>query len=167
MSHRILGIDPALGTTGYGVIDVRGNSIHLVDAGVIRSCSSASLDCRLAEIYDSICELILECHPACMAIEELYSHYDRPTTAILMGHARGTIFLAAAKNGIPVFPYPATKVKKTLTGNGHAPKSQMQMAIKLQLKLNVFPEPADVADALAIALTHHHNRSVNSSLDPK
>jgi crossover junction endodeoxyribonuclease RuvC len=154
-----------LGTTGYGVIDVNGNTIRLVDAGVIRSRASVSLESRLVEIYDGICELITELHPACMAIEELYSHYDRPTTAILMGHARGAIILAAAKNGLQVHPYPATRVKKTLTGNGHAPKAQMQMAIKLQLCLSVFPEPADVADALAIALTHHHNRAANAILD--
>lgn len=165
MSHRILGIDPALGTTGYGVIDVDGSSLRLVDAGIIRSRPSMSLENRLVEIFDGITELIEELRPNCMAIEELYSHYDRPTTAILMGHARGAIFLAAAKLDLQVFPYPATHIKKTLTGNGHAPKMQMQMAIKLQLGLSRFPEPADVADALAIALTHHHNRTTSALLD--
>lgn len=165
MSLRILGIDPALGTTGYGVIEVEGTAIRLIDAGVVRSDSKTSLEMRLVEIFDGICELIDDLRPNCMAIEELYSHYDRPTTAILMGHARGAIFLAAAKRDLQVFPYPATKIKKTLTGNGHAPKAQMQMAIKLQLNLKKFPEPADVADALAIALTHHHHRAANAILD--
>lgn len=166
MSHRILGIDPALGTTGYGVIEVDGNTVRLVDAGIVRTRPNCSLENRLVEIFDGMCELIDELRPGCMAIEELYSHYDRPTTAILMGHARGAIFLAAAKRSLEVFPYPATKVKKTLTGNGHAPKAQMQMAVKLQLGLKQFPEPADVADALAIALTHHHSRAASVLLDP-
>ncbi len=122
MSLRILGIDPALGTTGYGVIEVEGTSIRLIDAGVVRSDSKTALEMRLIEIFDGICEIIDDLRPNCMAIEELYSHYDRPTTAILMGHARGAIFLAAAKRDLQVFPYPATKIKKTLTGNGHAPR---------------------------------------------
>jgi crossover junction endodeoxyribonuclease RuvC len=165
VKQRILGIDPALGTTGYGVIDIHGNTIRLVDAGVIRSRPADSLESRLIEIYDGISEIIAELRPTCVAIEELYSHYDRPTTAILMGHARGAILLAVAKHDLRVHPYAATRVKKTLTGNGHAPKSQMQMAIKLQLGLSVFPEPADVADALAIALTHHHNRAAQALFD--
>ena len=165
MSHRILGIDPALGTTGYGVIQVDGGCPKLIDAGIIRTDSKASLEQRLVEIYDGIGELIQELKPHCMAIEQLYSHYDRPTTAILMGHVRGAIFLAAAKSSLAVFPYPATNVKKTLTGNGHAPKAQMQMAVKLQLNLKQYLEPADVADALAIALTHHHLRAANQLLE--
>lgn len=165
MSQRILGIDPALGTTGYGLIDVAGNSVSLVDAGIVRTKPDCPLELRLAEIFDGLCEIIDELNPNCMAIEELYSHYDRPTTAILMGHARGAIYLAAAKRNLSVFPYPATKIKKTLTGNGHAPKAQMQMAVKLQLSLKQLPEPADVADALAIALTHHHSRAASAILD--
>ncbi len=90
-----------------------------------------------------------------MALEKLYSHYDRPTTAILMGHARGVICLAAANGGIEVADYAATQVKKTLTGNGRAPKSQMQHAIQRELGLSTLPEPADVADALAIAFCHY------------
>ncbi len=92
--------------------------------------------------------------PEVLAIEELYSHYDRPTTAILMGHARGAIVLAAAEAGMPVASYPATQVKKTITGNGHAAKWQMQEAIRNELGLPSLPEPSDVADALAIALCH-------------
>jgi crossover junction endodeoxyribonuclease RuvC len=92
--------------------------------------------------------------PEVLAIEELYSHYERPTTAILMGHARGVIVLAAAEAGIPVVNYRATQIKKTITGNGHAAKWQMQEAIKRELNLPSLPEPPDVADALAIALCH-------------
>lgn len=159
---RILGIDPALRTTGYGVITVQGNRIQLVDAGVVRCAPKQPLEKRLQEIHQGIQELIAEHKPNCFAIEELYSHYDRPTTAILMGHARGVIYLAAAQAGLDVHTYAATQVKKTLTGNGHAPKGQIQMAVQLQLGLTRRLEPADVADALAIALTHHHSLSSHS-----
>ncbi len=92
--------------------------------------------------------------PEALGIEELYSHYERPRTAILMGHARGVIVLAAVRAGIPVTHYAATQIKKTLTGSGRAPKAQMQLAIQRELGLRALPEPADVADALAIAVTH-------------
>lgn len=155
-TQTILGIDPALGTTGYGMIRCTGNSVQLIDAGFVKCRRDRPLELRLCELYDGLCEILEELKPDCFAIEQLYSHYDRPTTAILMGHARGVILLAAARAELPVNSYAATQVKKTLTGNGRAPKSQMQMAIQHQLGLATMPEPADVADALAIALTHHH-----------
>jgi len=163
LEYRILGIDPALRTTGYGVLATGSGTFRLVDAGVIRCAANRPLEQRLAEIYDGVLELIQEYHPNCFAIEELYSHYARPTTAILMGHARGVIFLASAKANLPVHSYAATAIKKTLCGNGHAPKSQIQMAVKLQLGLKQVLEPSDVADAVAIALTHHHS-SVSKSI---
>lgn len=154
----ILGIDPGLNTTGYGVIDVSGSRIRLLEAGIVRSRSD-SLPEKVKEIYDGVCEVIAAFSPEVMAMEELYSHYDRPVTAIRMGHARGAICLAAAQAGMEVVPYAATKVKKTLTGSGRATKDQMQRAIKLELGLQKQPEPPDVADALAIALCHaSHDR---------
>jgi crossover junction endodeoxyribonuclease RuvC len=101
-----------------------------------------------------VADVIKSLRPEVMAIEELYSHYDRPTTAILMGHARGVILLAAAQAGIAMHSYPSTQVKKTITGNGHAAKWQIQAAIRQELGLAADPEPPDVADALAIALCH-------------
>jgi crossover junction endodeoxyribonuclease RuvC len=164
--RRILGIDPALRTTGYGIIDVESSRLKLVDAGVIRCPANRPLERRLEELHRGIQELLGEYQPNCFAIEELYSHYDRPTTAILMGHARGVIFLAAATAGLTVQAYPATRIKKTLTGNGHAPKAQMQTAVQLQLGLSRPLEPPDVADAVAIALTHHHSMVSNALLNP-
>src|ERR1700741_3557913 len=107
---RILGIDPGLNTTGYGVIDFAARDPRLVEAGVVRSkaSGSASLPDRIKEIHDGVADVIASLKPEVLAIEELYSHYDRPTTAILMGHARGVIVLAAAETGIPVASYPAT-----------------------------------------------------------
>lgn len=164
MDQCILGIDPALRTTGYGVIKVESGQIRLADAGVIRSPAAQPLEQRLAEIHNGMLEVIELHRPECLAIEELYSHYERPTTAILMGHARGVIVLAAALASLPVHAYAATAVKKTLTGNGHAPKGQIQLAVKLQLGLKQDIHPPDVADALAIALTHYHSRLANSIL---
>ncbi len=159
----ILGIDPGLNTTGYGVIETLGSRVRLVEAGVVRSSRSDPLARKIQAIHEGVREVIEAFRPGAMALEELYSHYDRPTTAILMGHARGAICLAAAQAGIEVHPYAATKIKKMLTGNGHAAKDQMQRAIKLQLSLKQYPDPPDVADSLAIALCHyfHHKGALN------
>ena len=156
----ILGIDPGLNTTGYGVIETpAGGKVRLLEAGVVRSRSNELVG-KIREIFDGVREVITTFTPEAVAIEELYSHYDRPRTAILMGHARGAICLAAAQSDIPVFPYTATKIKKLLTGSGHAPKDQMQRAIQLELHLPRIPEPPDVADALAVALCHFYHGKI-------
>ena len=151
---KILGIDPGLNTTGYGVLEIVDQKPRLVEAGIVRSKAKGSLTARIQEIYSGVSDVITSLKPDVLALEKLYSHYDRPTTAILMGHARGVICLAAAEADIEVEDYAATQVKKTLTGNGRAPKAQMQRAIQLELNLSAAPEPADVADALAIAFCH-------------
>ena len=151
---RILGVDPGLNTTGYAVIDHEPAATRVVEAGIVRGKARTSVDLRVREIHDGLSSVIADWSPDAMALEKLYAHYKRPTTAILMGHARGVIVLAAAQAGIPVQDYAATQVKKTLTGNGRAPKSQIQLAIKHQLALPTLPSPPDVADALAIALCH-------------
>jgi crossover junction endodeoxyribonuclease RuvC len=151
---RILGVDPGLNTTGYGVIDLTAQGLRLVEAGVVRGTTRGSITARVLEIYEGLTEVIQSCAPEVMAIEELYSHYERPKTAILMGHARGVICLTAAQAGISVYHYAATRVKKILTGNGRAPKMQMQLAIQREFRLSSPPSPPDVADALAIALCH-------------
>ena len=153
---RILGIDPGLNTTGYGVIDVEGGKVRLCEAGIVRSRAKASIQSRLDEIFTGIQEVIQTHKPELMALEQLFSHYERPRTAILMGHARGVICLAAGQAGIEVVHYEPTRVKKVMTGNGRAPKHQIQLAVKLQLGLSSIPEPSDVADALAIAICGHH-----------
>lgn len=151
---RILGIDPGLNITGYGVIDIQDRQLQLVEAGIVCSKRADTLAQRVAEIHAGVSDVISNLKPDSMALEQLYSHYERPQTAILMGHARGVICLAAAQAGIDVHDYAATQIKKTLTGNGRAPKSQVQLAIQRELQLSQLPEPSDVADALAIALTH-------------
>ena len=156
VKRRIVGIDPGLNITGYAVVDVQDKKLTLVEAGVIRGKTRGSLSARLKEIHEGVLDVIRSLKPMTLAVEELYSHYERPRTAILMGHARGVICLAAVLEGLNVKHYAATQVKRTLTGNGRAPKNQMQNAICREFGLLAAPEPPDVADAMAIALCHCH-----------
>jgi len=153
---RILGIDPGLNVTGYAVLEAGDGVLRLCEAGIVCGKTRNSLTGRLAEVYRGVSDVIAGLRPVVMALEDLYSHYERPRTAILMGHARGVICLAAAQAGIPVVHYSATQVKKILTGSGRASKGQVQRAIQRELGLSELPEPPDVADALAIALCHHY-----------
>ena len=153
---RVLGIDPGLNITGYAVVERAGGKLKLVEAGVVRGKSRGDLPARLKEVFDGVTDVIASLKPAAVAIEELYSHYERPKTAILMGHARGVICLAATQAGLPIRSYASTQIKLLLTGNGRAPKSQVQRAICHEFGLAAPPEPPDVADAMAIALCHHY-----------
>jgi crossover junction endodeoxyribonuclease RuvC len=156
-SSPILGIDPGLDTTGYGLIEVDGGRLTVREAGVIRTTPDESLGSRIEQIYDGIGELIAAFGPVVMAVEQLHSTYEHPQTAILMGHARGVICLAAAQEALPIASYRPTQVKKLLTGSGRATKEQMQRAIQTQFNLREPPSPADVADALAVALCHYYS----------
>lgn len=151
----ILGIDPGLNTTGYGVLVVRDGRVMVCEAGVIRSTPDESLPSRIEQIYDGVRELITSFSPAVMAVEQLHSVYEHPQTAILMGHARGVICLAAAQEAIAIAHYQPTQVKKSLTGSGRATKDQMQRAIQREFRLKEPPTPADVADAIAVAFCHY------------
>ena len=126
---RILGIDPGLNITGYGVLDVKKGHLSLVEAGVIRSNRSDELGMRLASIHDGVLDVVQSLRPNIVSIEELYSHYERPKTAIIMGHARGAICLAVTKQDLAIKSYAASQIKKVLTGNGRAPKPQVQLAV--------------------------------------
>lgn len=153
-SQIICGVDPGLRCTGYGVIrvDDDDDTIHLLDAGVLRCSPDLPLATRLAELAAGMEEVLNEHRTQLFAVEQIYSHYQRPRTAILMAHARGVLLLEAARRQIEIVHLPSTTVKKHLTGNGHASKEQMQRAIKAMLSLDRVPEPPDVADALAIAI---------------
>lgn len=148
----LLGIDPGLQVCGYAVVKKELLRQMLLEAGVFRTNVKASLEQRLNQIAEDI-QTVLEAHrPEVVAVEQLYAHYKHPRTAILMGHARGVILQRAAESGAEVRSFSATRIKKSLTGNGHASKGQMQRAIQSLLGLPEPPEPPDVADAIAIAL---------------
>ena len=161
---RVLGIDPGLNITGYAVLQLGARPPVVCEAGVIRGRDRGSLPGRLVQIYDGVREVLASYQPHVMALEQLYSHYERPRTSILMGHARGVICLAAQQAGIEVVNYSATQIKKILTGSGRAPKLQVQRAVQQELRLAALPEPADVADALAAALCHAYLAPVHGRL---
>jgi crossover junction endodeoxyribonuclease RuvC len=158
MTHpRVLGVDPGLQVTGYAVVELRPAGPHVCEAGVLRSAegrATTDMAPRLRALYDGIVEVLEQYRPTAAAMEQLFAHYDHPRTAILMAHARGVLLLAAAQRGLEVHSYNATRIKKTITGNGHATKEQMQRAVQRELGLPALPEPPDVADALAAALCH-------------
>ena len=157
---RILGVDPGLVITGYGVIQIPKNfslgssEIELLEAGVIRTRRSAGIAERLAKIYGSLLDVVSEFSPDVLAIEKLYAHYKHPATAILMGHARGVVCLLSGVKRVPLVNIASTHVKKSVTGQGHAGKLQVQRMVRHTLGLKNIPEPPDVADALAIAISY-------------
>jgi crossover junction endodeoxyribonuclease RuvC len=151
-----MGVDPGLIATGYGIIGMSGRQPSLIEAGVLRSHEKDPLEKKLFEIYSGIAEVIRDFSPAILVIEELYSKYTHPRTAILMGHARGVVYVAAAARDIPVVSYAATRIKNSLTGNGRATKEQVQRMVQHVFGLLRPPHPPDVADALAVALCHHN-----------
>jgi crossover junction endodeoxyribonuclease RuvC len=153
---RILGIDPGLIATGYGVLHVStSGATECLAAGVIRPDSTA-LEVRLLYIHERITALLHEFIPDALALEDLYSTYAHPRTAILMGHARGVVYLAAAQRAVPVTSYAPTEVKKALTGRGRATKMQVEAMVRSLLVLPAKPVPDHMTDALALALCHAH-----------
>jgi crossover junction endodeoxyribonuclease RuvC len=151
---KILGIDPGLNITGYGLIEVHPQSkIKVIEAGVIRTSAKISISERLKKIYNSMRAIVQEFKPEILVLEKLYSHHKHPTTSILMSHARGVICLLCGVNNIKLINYPSTRIKKAIAGNGHASKLQIQKMVTELLHLKKLPQPVDVTDALALALS--------------
>jgi crossover junction endodeoxyribonuclease RuvC len=157
----ILGIDPGLQRTGYGlVIALEGvDQYRVLEAGVVRLNPHRPIEERLVDLEQSLDGLIDVHHPDVLACEQLYAHYRHPRTAIIMAHARGVVLALAARRGLAVVNVAATQVKKLLTGSGRASKGQIQRAVAVALHLPRVPEPDDVADALAVALGGLHVRN--------
>ncbi len=151
----ILGIDPGTAITGYGIIDVQGNKLAVVDYGCIRTESNLPLFRRLQIIYKEINRLIEEFKPDHFAIEELF--FNKNTrTALAVGQARGVALLSAADAGLEIAEYTPLQVKQAVVGYGRADKGQVQYMVKTILCLNEAPKPDDTADALALAICHSH-----------
>jgi len=149
---RIIGIDPGTQLTGYGVIDWKPLRPALVDGGVIRLKPKTPIADRLVELESELDVIFEEHKPEVCAVETLYSTYEHPRTAILMGHARGVILLVAARHRATIKQFAANRIKQSVTGHGHASKEQMQRAVQSLWNLKDPPEPPDVADALSVAL---------------
>ena len=156
-NRRVLGIDPALTTTGYAVVsaDDRGN-VELLEGGLIRTKASEALEQRLKAINSTLAEIIEEFGPDEVAIEDLHSRYRNLKTAIIMGHARGVAMLAAGSAGVPVHHYQPTRVKSIVAGSGRADKAEMKRAVSMRLGLTEEISKEDVADAVGIAICHVH-----------
>lgn len=148
----ILGIDPGLRTTGYGAISMDGSAVRLLEGGVLRPRTSQTLDLRLTQLHAGVLDVVRSVRPDVMVVEELWSSPKHPPTAVLMGHARGVIALAAGQLGVAFHELPHSAVKRALTGNGAATKTQVKAMVCTRLGLRVVPEPDDVSDALALAL---------------
>jgi len=151
---RILGIDPGLRLTGYGCVELRPNQSEpaLLEAGVLRLRSESSIAFRLAQLHEDLLGIVDEVKPEVIAVEKLFAHYRHVRTSIIMAHARGVVLLVGQMRGLELHELAATEVKRAVTGNGHASKEQVQRAVMTQCGLAQPPEPADVADAIAIAL---------------
>jgi len=158
---RILGIDPGLGNTGYGIIE--DNTFKVVEAGVIKTRPNTPIQERVKKIFDEISDIIEEHSPEVLVLEKIYSHYKHPATSILMGHARAMACLVCGKFDVKLVNYPSTRIKKAVTGNGHASKYQVQRMVQSLLKLKRPPEPVDVSDALAMAISYCYIEKSNSS----
>ena len=150
---RILGIDPGLRVTGFGVVDKNGARLTYVASGRIRT-PAADLAHRLKTILDGLGEVIAEHRPAEVVIEKVFVNVN-PASTLLLGQARGTAICAAVMHGLPVSEYTALQVKQAVVGKGHAGKEQVQEMVKRLLKLTGDPNP-DAADALACAVCHAH-----------
>jgi crossover junction endodeoxyribonuclease RuvC len=148
-----MGVDPGLVDTGFGVLESGPRGLAVVDAGVVSSAAGQPLEARLNAIHEAVRRLIEARAPGLLVVEDLYTEYKFPRTAILMGHARGVIYLAARQCGVSVLALAASEVKRAVTGNGAAGKSQMQRGVQTLLGLAELPRPSHVADALGLALT--------------
>ena len=155
---RLLGIDPGLQLCGYACLEAGQDSEKLIEAGVLRTDGGSAIEAKLNQIAEDIESLLKKFRPEIVAVEELYSHYTHPKTAILMGHARGVILQKCAEAAIEVRSFSATRIKKAITGNGRASKQQVQRTIQTILSLPTLPEPNDVADAIAAALCCANSR---------
>jgi crossover junction endodeoxyribonuclease RuvC len=159
---RILGIDPGLTKTGWGVIDSEGNRLSFVAAGLIRTTLTLTLAERLKEIDDGLAQVLDVFKPDSAAVEETFMN-NNAASALKLGQARGVALLAPARRGIAVGEYPANLIKKSIVGSGHAQKGQMGMMIRVLL-----PTAKDIgedeADALAVAITHAHHAAFRKAV---
>lgn len=158
---RIIGIDPGLQRTGWGVIDFVGNKLTHIAHGVIKTDAKADLSERLCTIFDGLTQMLELWQPQHAAVEETFMN-NNPASAIKLGQARGIAMVAPAKFGLSVAEYPANLIKKSVVGAGHAEKEQVQMMIKILL--SGVEASSDAADALAVAICHAHHGATKAKI---
>jgi crossover junction endodeoxyribonuclease RuvC len=150
----VLGIDPGTATTGYGVVAREGGgAVSLLECGVVRTEATSPLALRLRAIFEGVVEVLERTHPDVVAVESAF-YAKNARTALVLGHARVAILLAATLRDLPVAEYAPAEVKNAVAGTGRATKEQVQFMVKQLLRLKDVPRPSDAADGVAIALTH-------------
>jgi crossover junction endodeoxyribonuclease RuvC len=159
----VLGVDPGVAHTGFGVVIARGHSLAALDGGVIGTRAGEPLERRLAKIHVRLCDLIAEHRPDAVAVEELYFGQNA-RTAFAVGQARGVVLLSAGMAGLPCFSYTPQAVKLAVCGSGAAAKEQVQRMVGALLSLPTPPEPDHAADALAVAICHANGAPLRRAL---
>ena len=160
----VLGIDPGLATTGYGLVEGDGQRLELVAYGVVRTPAKTPIARRLLQLHDELAKILREYRPDEAAVEELFFSTNA-RTAIVVGEARGVVILTLAEAGLPIAEYTPLQVKQAITGYGQADKAQVQQMVSLLLNLRYVPQPDDAADALAISVCHHHSAKLAALLE--
>ena len=155
---RVLGVDPGIALTGYGIVEDNNNMLTALSYGCITTSSKDSISDRLKIIYNNICNIITRYNPDILAIEEIFFSTN-VKTAIIVGEVRGVVILGASNYNLSIVEYTPLEVKQTLTGYGHADKKQIQYMVKNLLNLPDIPKPDDVADGLAVAISHIYSYS--------
>lgn len=158
-----IGIDPGIATTGYGIIETKGNTHRAIDYGAILTPAHTPLPDRIHALYTELNAIIEKYQPQTMGIEELFFNKN-VSTALIVGQARGVILLAGKNNNLPIANHTPSQVKMAVCGYGSADKKQVQKMVKSLLKLPEIPKPDDTADALAVAICHAHSNKLNSLL---
>jgi crossover junction endodeoxyribonuclease RuvC len=164
----VLGVDPGIAITGYGIVRQKQDVLESVVYGVITTPAGLPLPRRLQHLYQELVTLIDRYRPAEASVEELFFARNA-RTALSVGHARGVILLALADGGLPTYEYTPLQVKQAITGYGRASKEQMQEMVRLLLQLQAIPQPDDAADALGVAICHVHSLSTAlrlATMDP-
>tara|TARA_Y100001970_G_C13893830_1_gene680109 strand:- start:19 stop:501 length:483 start_codon:yes stop_codon:yes gene_type:complete len=157
---RILGIDPGLTKTGFGIIDINNENSSLVDYGIVKPANKDKLEKRLLTIFQDISQIIDQYKPTIVCIEEVF-YGKNFKSALLLGQARGVALVAAASKDVNIFEYSAKKIKQSITGNGNANKEQVKFMVSSMLKIKDSNMPLDASDALAIALCHCQQFKIN------
>jgi crossover junction endodeoxyribonuclease RuvC len=159
----VLGIDPGVAHTGFGVVLTRGQQLAALDGGVIGTGPEEPLERRLARLYARVCDLIKEHEPAALAVEDLFFGQNA-RSAFAVGQARGVVILAAGIHGIPCYSYTPQAVKQAVCGSGSAEKDQVQRMVGALLALPELPQPDHAADALAVAICHANGQGLREAL---
>ena len=163
---RILGVDPGSQRTGYGCIDTLDSRHHVVACGALTPPQRVSLSEKLLAVHRGLADLLAQHQPDAMAIEDLF-YARNARSALILGHVRGVLMLAASEASVPIWEYSPTEVKRAVVGYGRAEKRQVQQMVTLLLGMRTAPTPLDVSDALAVAVCHSHSIGPTGDQKPR